>query len=92
MAEGKAKFTAEWDKDFEKKIEQKFESWSKDCHPVKSKMNPSAGGGVYFFGFVGALIYFLSNANGFWNGLLGILKAIIWPGFLVYELLKFFQL
>jgi len=45
------------------------------------------GGGIYGLGFLGALIYYLSNATSFWNGVLGILKAIVWPAFLVFKLL-----
>ena len=44
---------------------------------------------VYGLGLVGALIYYISHATSFWIGLLGVLKAILWPAFLVYELLKF---
>ena len=47
------------------------------------------GGAAYGLGFVGAAIYYVSNATGFWMGVLGILKALVWPAFLVYELLKF---
>ena len=47
------------------------------------------GGAVYGLGFIGAAIYYISNSTGFWMGVLGILKAIVWPAFLVYELLKF---
>ena len=47
------------------------------------------GGGIYFVGFIGAAVYYLSTATGFLNGLLGILKAFVWPAFLVFELLKF---
>lgn len=43
---------------------------------------------VYGMGFVGALVYYLSHAAGFWGGAFGIIKAIFWPGFLVYEALK----
>jgi hypothetical protein len=46
------------------------------------------GGAVYGLGFVGAAIYYISNATSFWVGVLGILKAIVWPAFLVYEMLK----
>ncbi|MFA6511952.1 MAG: hypothetical protein WCV86_02415 [Patescibacteria group bacterium] len=50
------------------------------------------GGGdaVYGLGFIGAAIYYISVATGFWVGVLGVLKAIIWPIFFVYEALKFF--
>jgi hypothetical protein len=43
---------------------------------------------VYGLGFIGAIIYYLSTATGFWMGVLGILKAFVWPAFLVYEALK----
>jgi hypothetical protein len=49
----------------------------------------ACGGAVYGFGFIGALVYYISNATSFWMGVLGILKAIVWPAFLVHGLLKF---
>jgi hypothetical protein len=48
----------------------------------------SMGGGAYGLGFVGAAIYYISTATGFWMGVLGFLKAIVWPAFLVFEALK----
>jgi len=54
-----------------------------------SKCNHNGGGeAVYGLGFIGAAIYFISTATTFWIGVLGFLKAIVWPVFLVYELLK----
>lgn len=47
------------------------------------------GGAGYCLGFIGAAIYYISTATGFWMGVLGVLKAVVWPAFLVYELLKF---
>lgn len=47
------------------------------------------GGAFYGLGFVGAAVYYISTAVGFWAGVLGILKAIVWPAFLVHGLLKF---
>jgi hypothetical protein len=46
------------------------------------------GGAVYGLGFIGSAIYYISTATGFWMGVLGVLKAIVWPAFLVYGLLK----
>lgn len=40
---------------------------------------------VYGLGFVGAAVYFISHATGFWLGVLGFLKALVWPALLVYE-------
>lgn len=46
-------------------------------------------GGGYGLGFLGALIYYLTTATSFGMGVLGLLKAIVWPAFLVYGLLRF---
>jgi hypothetical protein len=50
-----------------------------------------AGGGgdaVYGLGLIGALVYYIQHADGFWGVILGILKALVWPAFVVYDLLK----
>lgn len=44
---------------------------------------------VYGLGFIGAAIYYISTATTFWIGVVGFLKAMVWPAFLVYELLKY---
>ena len=43
---------------------------------------------VYGLGFIGAAIYYISHAAGFWPGVPGFLKALVWPAFLLYEALK----
>ncbi len=43
---------------------------------------------VYGMGFIGAAVYFISTATGFWMGVLGFLKAIVWPAILIYGALK----
>lgn len=43
----------------------------------------------YFLGFIGAAVYNISTTTGFWNGVLGLLKALVWPAFVVFELMKF---
>lgn len=45
---------------------------------------------AYVLGFIGAAIYFISTATGFWMGVGGFFKAIVWPAFLVYEGLQYF--
>jgi len=45
------------------------------------------GGCGYFLGFIGALIFYMQQATGFWSVILGILKAIVWPVFLVLKIL-----
>ena len=48
----------------------------------------ASGGAVYGLGFIGAAVYFISQAVTFGAGLIGFLKAMVWPAFLVYEALK----
>jgi hypothetical protein len=48
----------------------------------------AGGDAVYFFGLIGALVYNIQHADGFWSGVIGVLKAFVWPAFLVYDLLK----
>ena len=45
---------------------------------------------TYFLGFIGAAIYFISHATTFWLGVIGFLKAIIWPVYFVYNSFKLF--
>jgi hypothetical protein len=45
-------------------------------------------GAVYGLGFIGAAVWFISQATTFWIGVLGFLKAIVWPALLVYEAFK----
>ncbi len=52
----------------------------KECSP--------SSGAVYGLGLIGAAIYFISGATGFWMGVLGFLKAVVWPVFLVLEAFK----
>ena len=42
-------------------------------------------GAVYGLGLIGAAVYFISHSTGFWMGVVGFLKAMVWPAFLVYE-------
>ncbi len=61
----------------EKKIKQKIQE------------NASSACGIYFLGFIGYVAYFISHATGFWVGVLGFLKAIIWPVFIVYRVFSY---
>lgn len=47
---------------------------------------------VYGLGFVGAAVYFIGHAGTFWLGVLGFLKAIVWPALLVFEALKYLHM
>lgn len=51
----------------------------------------NAGDAVYGLGFIGAAVYFIQHAATFWIGVLGFLKAIVWPALVVYKLLEFLK-
>ena len=50
--------------------------------------NCSASDVVYGLGFIGAAVYYISIATGFWNGAWGVLKAMVWPAFVVYKFMQ----
>ncbi len=53
------------------------------------------GGGssaVYGLGFVGALVYYIQHATTFVGGLVGIVKAMIWPALFVYRLIQLLKI
>ncbi|HEY5806272.1 MAG TPA: hypothetical protein VIS56_02700 [Candidatus Saccharimonadales bacterium] len=53
---------------------------------------PPPSGAVYGLGFIGAVIYFIQQASGFWEIILAILKAVVWPAILTYKLLELLRL
>lgn len=61
---------------------------SKKDWKCKTK-DSGCGGCAYFLGFLGAVVYYISTATSFWGGVLGFLKAIVWPAFLVFEIMKY---
>ncbi len=48
--------------------------------------------GVYGLGFIGAMIFYLQHCTSFWTVMIGILKAIFWPAFLVYQVMEFLKM
>lgn len=42
-------------------------------------------GGVWFMGFIGSAVHFVGNVDGFWNIVLALLKACVWPAFLIHR-------
>lgn len=48
----------------------------------------TAGDAVYGLGLIGAAIYFFASAESFWDFVLALPKAVLWPVLLVYELFQ----
>jgi hypothetical protein len=43
---------------------------------------------VYGLGLIGALVYYWQHAAGFWAHLWAVAEAVVWPAFVVYDLLR----
>jgi hypothetical protein len=54
------------------------------------KKKDSAVGFTMFAAFIGAAVYFVNQVDGFWNIILAVLKAAVWPAILVYNVLQAF--
>jgi len=51
--------------------------------PVKV-INQGGFGGAYFCAMIGAAVYFAQHSVGFWGFILALLKALVWPAFLIH--------
>ena len=46
-------------------------------------------GVFHFLAYIGAAIYFISESSGgFWEVILGLLQAIVWPAYAIFHVLK----
>ncbi|MFC1618184.1 hypothetical protein ACFL2B_02795 [Patescibacteria group bacterium] len=84
------------------KVEKKVEDWAKkmenkDCgdwkkEKKKGHFTNSAMSAVYCLGFIGAAVYYIGHAENFGWGVVGFLQALVWPAFVVYDLLNFIHM
>lgn len=65
---------------------------TKKCNNSGKVNNAASCGGFYGLGVIGAAIYLISHAATFGAGVIAFLKALVWPAFLVYELMKFLKM
>lgn len=69
-----------------KEAEKEQKKWHKHVQDNGSH------GAIYGLGLLGAAIYYLQHATTFGAVVLGIIKAILWPAFVVYQLHGFLHL
>jgi hypothetical protein len=74
----------------------KEESKGECCPPRKWQQNYHNHGNTcgvfYFFGMIGVAVYYIQQISGFWPIVLAILKAIVWPAFLVYKVFSYLNI
>lgn len=60
----------------------------KDSHKTTKIVKDGSWGAFHFMAFIGAAIYFISQSGGgFWEVILALLKAIVWPVYAIYHVL-----
>ena len=45
-------------------------------------------GYIMFMAWIGAVIYFVQQSEGFFGFVVAILQACVWPAYVLYEVLK----
>lgn len=73
---------------------EKWKKWAKECGQDKANKSShsaaGASGGLYFLGFIGAMVYWMQAVTDFGSVITGILKSLVWPAYIVYKLLESF--
>lgn len=55
-------------------------------------VNQAPTGFVFFMAWVGALVYFVGQVDGFWNIIVAFLKACVWPAIIMHRVLEILSL
>ena len=50
-------------------------------------VNQGPTGFAFFLAWIGAVVYFVGQVDGFWNIILAFLKACVWPAYVLYHVL-----
>ncbi len=54
--------------------------------------NNGSFGGSYFVTVLGAAVYYIQHATSFGDGAIGLVKALLWPAFVLYRTLELLQM
>jgi hypothetical protein len=61
-------------------------------HEEPKEMHQGGGAGaVYGLGLIGAWVYYFKGVTTFKQGAVAFFKGLVWPAFLVYDLLVFLK-
>jgi hypothetical protein len=52
----------------------------------------NSGASIYGLALLGAVVYFIQHATSFWEGVLGVIEAIFWPGVILYKVLEMLKM
>lgn len=54
--------------------------------------NNASSGAIYGLGMIGAAVYYIQHASTLLNGMLGLIKAIVWPAVIMYKVLELLKM
>ena len=60
---------------------------TKNEKTVRVMNDHGPSGFIFFVAFIGAAVYFVQQSAGFWGFILAILKALVWPAFVMFHVL-----
>lgn len=61
---------------------------TREVNIIKNVKNDGAIGFFMFLSYIGAAIYFIQQSNGgFWEVILGLLQACVWPVYAIFHVL-----
>lgn len=58
-------------------------------HDVTVAQSQNPLGFAYFLGIIGSAVYFVQQVDGFWPVVGALLKALVWPAFMTYDIFIF---
>lgn len=58
---------------------------------IKVTNQHAPAGFVFFLTYIGAVVYFFHQSPDFWGFITALIKAIVWPAFLIYNVFQALQ-
>lgn len=59
---------------------------------IKIVKEDSPAGFAFFMTYIGAAVYFVGKVDGFWNIIAALLKAAVWPAFLIHRVFEMLRI
>lgn len=59
---------------------------------MKSVHKGGHAGFAFLLTYIGALVYFVDKANGFWEVAFSFLQALVWPALLINKIFTLLQI
>ncbi|MFM5904684.1 MAG: hypothetical protein ACKORF_01065 [Micrococcales bacterium] len=66
------------------KYQYKYKNKNKN-YDYRGRIGDGGLGWLGFCAYIGAAVYFVSQSPSFWEGAFGLVKALVWPAFLVFQ-------